>query len=75
MQQLDQREILAEAVRQLRGGHGQARGWLRLECPQTSCPVAEVRLKVQERADGKAMQAPLKCARCGAELYLIDVEG
>jgi hypothetical protein len=30
---------------------------------------------VQERKDGKAMQAPVRCARCGAELYLIDVEG
>jgi hypothetical protein len=69
MQQLDQREILTEAVRALRGGHGQARGWLRLECPQTSCPVTEIR-----RKDGKKAQAPLRCARCGAELYLIDVE-
>ncbi len=75
MEQLVQREILSEALRELRGRHGQARGWLRLECPQTSCPVTEIRVKVQERKDGKKAQAPLRCARCGAELYLIDVEG
>jgi hypothetical protein len=70
----DNREALLAELRSARDRQGQVSGILTLECSHTSCPVQVVTLRVRERLDGRLLQPPMKCCRCGNELVFIALE-
>jgi hypothetical protein len=67
------RSELLQELRRVRDRQGQINGRMELECPQTSCPVQSVSLRVRERAGGRLLQAPMKCCRCGNELHFLSL--
>jgi hypothetical protein len=70
----ENREALLSALRAARRQQGRVYGVMRFECAMTSCPVQVVTLRVQEEAGGKLLQNPMKCCRCGSELYFLTLE-
>jgi hypothetical protein len=70
----ENREELLEALREQRQRQGRVQGLMTLECAQTSCPVQVITVRVRETVGGRLLQPPMKCCRCGSELYFLALE-
>jgi hypothetical protein len=68
------RGALVEALRAQRRRQQHIVGILTAECAQTSCPVHEIRVTVRESPARRLVQPPIKCPRCGGELYFLTLE-